>query len=136
MISPRSLAWALDGHEYRMSVEEFPFGFTEPWHTLGIVTPDQLEALRAEWARGDDRHPEHYRWRAFLAFVAERRPLTPDTAAALYDLGAADADRSMGEAMMHRVVELPECPAEVLAKAAASGIRHLAQAVERRPAAI
>ena len=119
-----------------MTIDEPPFGFTEAWYRLGVVTPARHETLRTEWARGEDRNPEHYRWRAFLAFVAERRPLAPEMAAALYQLGAADSDRAMGEAMMHRVVELPECPANILAEAAASGIRHLAQAVERRQTAI
>ena len=136
MRRPCSLAWALDGHTHRMSIEEPPFGFTEAWHRLGIVTPARLETLRAEWARGEDRDPEHYRWRAFLSFLAERRLLAPEVVAALYQLGAAENDRAMGEAMMHRVIELPECPANVLAEAVASGIRHLGQAVERRPAAI
>lgn len=119
-----------------MTIDEPPFGFTEAWQRLGVVTADRLERLRAEWARGEDRNPEHYRWGAFLEFLAERRPLAPETAAALYHLGAIDPDRPMGEAIMHRVVELAECPPEILAEAAASGIRHLAKAIARRQAAI
>ena len=120
-----------------MTVEDSSFGFSAAWHALGIATPARLAALRAEWDRGEDRSPEHYRWRAFEQFLREeRRPLDPEVVAALYQLGAEDADFAMGQAMMHRVVELPECPERVLVAAAASGERHLARAVERRRAAI
>ena len=120
-----------------MTVEDAPFEFSAAWYALGVVTPEVLVALRAEWDRGEDRSPEHYRWRAFERFVREaRRPLAPDVVAALYRLGASDGDRPMGEAIMHRVVELPECPPDVIAGVAASGVRHLMRAVGRRRAAI
>ncbi|AHG92899.1 hypothetical protein J421_5364 (plasmid) [Gemmatirosa kalamazoonensis] len=116
-----------------MTPEETPFQFGDAWFALGLVTPERLAALRAEWASGEDRSPEHYRWQAFVEFLAERRPLSAELAAALYELGARDPDaHGMGAAMRHRIVELPECPASVLAAAAASGERHLVRAVERR----
>ena len=119
-----------------MSSEHSPFGFTDRWYALGIVTPEREAELRAEWAREEDRSPEHYRWRAFTAFLEERRrdgaQLPPALAAALYALGARDGDHAMGEAMMHRIVALPECPADVDAAARATGIRHMASARERR----
>ena len=117
-----------------MTPEELPFEFSPEWFALGLVTPERLAALRAEWERGEDRSPEHYRWRAFVAFLAERRPVSPELASALYELGARERDRATGEAMMHRVVDLAECPEAVLAAAAASGRRHLVRAVERRRA--
>ena len=120
-----------------MTADDSPFEFSAAWHALGVATPARVAALRAEWDRGEDRNPEHYRWRAFLEFVAEQpRPLAPDVVAALYRIGVEDADRAVGAAMMQRVVELPECPEHVLAAAAASGQRHLVRAVERRRAAI
>ena len=119
-----------------MMSEDSPFGFTPAWFALGVITDAQLMPLRAEWARGEDQNPEHYRWRAFLGFLDTERPLTPSVASALYHLGAVDADRAMGEAMMRRIVELTECPLDVLAVAGSSGIRHLVRAVERRRAAI
>ncbi len=115
-----------------MEVEESPFEFTEPWFTLGIVTPARLAELRAIWDEGEDRSIEHYRWRAFTAFLDERRPLRAELAAALYRLGERDADHAMGASMMHRIVALPDCPAEVLAAAKRSGRRHLERLVERR----
>ena len=111
------------------------FQLSAPWFSLGIVTPGRLAAMRAEWARGEDRNPEHYRWGAFCAFLAEARPLRADVAHALYELGAQDPDRAMGEAMMHRVVELREAPESLIAVAEASGIRHLVKAAARHRAA-
>lgn len=119
-----------------MNPEEPPFGFTRAWFALGVVTEERLVSLRAEWARREDQNPEHYRWRAFVRFLDEHRPLTAVVARALYELGAADLDRPMGEAMMHRIAELPECPPDVLTAAASSGLRHLVRVVERRRAAI
>ena len=119
-----------------MTFDDSVFEFSARWYALGVVTPERLAALRTIWDAGEDRSPEHYRWRAFREFVAERRPLAPESAAELYALGAEDRDRPMGEAMMHAILELPECPAEVMAAAHASGIRHLIRAVERRRAAI
>jgi hypothetical protein len=119
-----------------MIPEEQPFGFTPAWFAIGVVTPSGLAELRTQWARGDDQHTEHYRWRAFQAFVREQRPLSAEMVAALYALGAGDPDRAMGESMMNALVRLPECPESVLNEAAGSGIAHLMRVVERRRAAI
>jgi hypothetical protein len=114
--------------------DDTPFQFTPQWYALGIVTPERLAALQAIWAQGEDRWPEHYRWRAFKEFLAERRPLPAPLATALYDLGAADADRAMGESMMHKIASLPECPLDVLERARASGRKHLVKAATRESA--
>jgi hypothetical protein len=107
-------------------------GFTPAWYGLGIVDEAFLERARARWDKGDDSNTEHYRWWAFSEFLAARRPLAPDLASALYSLGAGDADPGMGGAMMSAILYLPECPQTVLDAAAASGVRHLVRAVERR----
>ncbi len=109
-------------------------GFTPAWYVLGVVDQPFLVRARAEWDKGEDVNTEHYRYWAFREFVAARRPLTAQLAAALYDLGAADANRGMGGAMMAGIVKLPECPETVLAAAAVSGHKHLVRAVERRRA--
>ncbi len=126
----------LEGHTASMQHENSPFEFSPPWFSLGIVTPTRLAEFRGEWERGEDRSPEHYRWRAFRAFVNEARPFSQAMAEALYALGASDPDRAMGEAMMHKVVELPECPEVLVEAAATSGVRHLARAAERHRAAV
>jgi hypothetical protein len=115
-----------------MMVDDFVFQLGRGWFDLGVVTASRLAEIRAEWARGEDRSPEHYRWRAFTAFLEERRPLGPQLAAALYELGATDPGRAMGESMMHRIIALPECPRSVIDVAATSGHRHLLKVLERR----
>ena len=117
-----------------MTFEDSPFEFTKAWFALGVVTPARLAALRAEWDRGEDNNPEHYRWRAFREFLIERRPLPPELVTALYQLGAEDRDQGMGGSMMDTLVRLPECPERVLVAAAGSGRRHLVRLVERRRA--
>jgi hypothetical protein len=105
---------------------------SDGWLELGVLTEEQLASLAQEFAVGDDPNPEHYRYRVFREYLESRRPLPADTAEALYELGAADPDRAMGQAMMHDVVNLPECPETVREKAAASGERHLARLVHRK----
>ena len=109
-------------------------GFTPAWYALGVVDQAFLERARGEWDKGEDANTEHYRWWAFREFLASHRPLAPDLAVALYELGAADADPGMGGSMMSAIVYLPECPQAVLDAAAASGVRHLTRAVERHRA--
>lgn len=106
-------------------------GFTPAWYALGVVTDEFLVRAWARWEAGEDPNTEHYRWWAFGEFLAARRPLLPDLAAALYELGAADPDSGMGGSMMAAIVHLPECPPAVLDAAAASGQRHLVRAVAR-----
>lgn len=109
-------------------------GFTPAWFALGVVDDAVLARQRAEWDRGEDDNTEHYRYRVFREFLAVHRPLAPELAAALYDLGAADPDQVMGGAIMADVVNLPECPPSVLVAAWASGRKHLVRIVGRRRA--
>ncbi|OWK45720.1 hypothetical protein [Fimbriiglobus ruber] len=109
-------------------------GFTPAWFDLGVVDQAFMEKARAEWDKGDDTNTEHYRWWAFQEFLAARRPLSADLAAALYELGATDADPGMGGSIMSAIVYLSECPQAVLDAAAAAGERYLLRAVERRRA--
>jgi hypothetical protein len=107
-----------------------PFGFNATWYVLGIATPERLAALQAEWECGEDRSPEHYRWRAFREFLAANRPLTERVATAIFHLGANDVDHAMGAAIMHEVVALPECPQAILEAARASGRKDLVRLVD------
>jgi hypothetical protein len=109
-------------------------GFTPMWFALGVVDDIVLTRHRAEWDKGQDDNTEHYRYWAFREFLAVRRPLAPDLAAALFELGAADPDQGMGGAMMADIAHLPECPPAVLDAAVASGRKHLVRIVERRQA--
>jgi len=108
-----------------------PFDFSERWFALGLVNEASVAAFRAEWTRGEDLSPEHYRWRAFKQFLDTHRPLPAELAAPIYELGAADPDHAMGGAMMADIVTLPECPSEVRARARSSGRQFLAKLVAR-----
>jgi hypothetical protein len=107
-------------------------GFSEQWLRLGLLTEDELRVLGHEYETSDDRSTEHYRYRVFSRFLASHRPLSPQLAEALYELGRDDPYSPMGGAMMCDIVGLAECPAEVLEKASASGENHLVKAVWRR----
>src|SRR5262245_7484919 len=69
-----------------------PFGFTPVWYDLGIVDDAVLARLRAEWDKGEDDNPEHYRNWAFCQFFARNDPLAPELAVALWELAESDPD--------------------------------------------
>ena len=104
-----------------MTIDDSPFEFSPRWYELGILTPEVLAALRAESDGHEERFHERYRWGAFAMFLAARRPLPAALAEALYELGEREGDRRLGRAIMHEIVELPECPRAVLEKARAAG---------------
>jgi hypothetical protein len=109
-----------------------PFGFSAPWCALGIVDAEALRRLREEWDRSEDHSPEHYRYGAFKAFLARRRPLGAELAQALFELGLADPDEAMGGAMAADVLRLPECPAALLTAALTAPRKHLVRIAEER----
>ena len=109
-------------------------GFAPAWRALGVIDDVKLDVFREEWDRNEDANLEHYRWRAFNDFLHACRPVPPALASSLYALGEADPDAGAGGAMMSAVVWLAECPEEVLARATASGRRHLVRAVSQRMA--
>lgn len=117
-----------------MMSEHSPAEFSDAWLSLGVVTAERLAAQRVEWARGGQEDPQHFLWLAFVEFLHERRPVSAELAAALYDLGEREGDEAMGESIMLHIVQLPECPTSVLDTAIASGRRPLILAVERRRA--
>jgi hypothetical protein len=95
--------------------------FNDQWLQLGLLTEDELCALSREYEMSEDKNTEHYRYRVFRNYLDSHRPLSPTLVDALYDLGKEDPDPAMGGAMMHEMVGLAECPANVLEKALASG---------------
>ena len=92
------------------------FGFSHRWLDLGVVTQEDLHQLGRTYETCDDKSTEHYRYGAFRYYLHHHRSLTSVMAEALYDLGAADSDPMMGEAIMADIVRLPECPASVVSK--------------------
>lgn len=109
-------------------------GYTPAWFALGVVDNSALDRQRAVWDSGEDNNTEHYRYSSFREFLTAQRPVSPDLAIALFELGATDADQVMGGSMMADIVRLSECPPEVLAAAMASGRKHLIAIVECRKA--
>ncbi|MDQ3686380.1 MAG: hypothetical protein M3430_12395 [Acidobacteriota bacterium] len=106
--------------------------FSQEWIDLGIVTHGKLKQIEAEWAKGDDRNTEHYRWRAFHDFIQSKETLDADTATALYDLGANDPDYAMGGAIMAEILWRKDCPKHLLESAATSERKHLRKIADRK----
>jgi hypothetical protein len=106
-------------------------GFSDRWFQLGLLTDEGLCALVSEYEESDDKNSEHYRYRVFRNYLSAHRPLPPETADALYQLGLEDPDQGMGGAMMHDIVGLTECPSGVLERASTSGEKHLVKAARQ-----
>lgn len=106
-------------------------GFTSQWFALGVLTEEGLRQYGATYESSRDKNTEHYRYGAFRWYLQQHRPLSASRAEELYELGASDEDSAMGEAMMADIIELPECPISVSAKAIASGRKRLIRVAER-----
>jgi hypothetical protein len=115
-----------------MALDSDLLGFTDQWHELGIVTLELLNQLRAQWLSSEDRHAEHYRWRAFLAFADARPELNPQLAVELYALGEAEPDVAMGGSIMAYVLRRPECPDILVDGALTSRRPHLMKIAQRK----
>jgi hypothetical protein len=109
--------------------------FSQDWVELGIITPEKLKQLEAEWAKGEDTNTEHYRWRAFLDFMGSREVLDENTARALYKLGANDPDGAMGGSIMAEILRRKDCPKDLLESAANSDRKFLRKIANERMAA-
>lgn len=108
------------------------FQFSDQWFRLGLLTETDLHTLGQSYETSGDRNAEHYRYKVFQDYLASHRPLSPQMAEALYELGQVDPDMAMGGAMMCDIIGLPECPPDVLEKALASGEQHLIKLVGRK----
>jgi hypothetical protein len=106
--------------------------FNQNWIELGIITPERLNQLEAEWSQGEDTNTEHYRWRAFCDFIESKSLLDEKTARALYALGANDPDAGMGGSIMAKILQRKDCPKDLLQEAADSDQKFLRKiALER-----
>ena len=107
-------------------------GFTEAWFGLGLMTEERLAEMGREYESGDDKNTEHWRYGVFRAYLRDNRPLNPEIAESLYEIGSADSDYFMGGAIMHDIVSLAECPESLLQKVKSSGRKHLFKGMNRR----
>ena len=107
-------------------------GFTQRWRDLGIIDDVILAELQTVWDAGEDRHSEHYRYRVFCQFLEKHRPLNPELAIALFELGDSDPDHAMGGSIMARIIRLPERPAALVKTAMHSDREHLVKLANKR----
>lgn len=69
-------------------------GYTRDWLSCGVIDEPQLRHQHAAMVRGDDPHPEHWRLRAFHAFVAGVAGLSDDLLLRLIRLEDRGPDRT------------------------------------------
>ena len=100
-------------------------GFTPEWFQLGVVNADLVLRYEREWQASDDRHSEHYRYRAFRDYLNKARPLSEVQCAQMLELGDADPDLSLGGSIMADILKLPECPQSILRDALSSDRSHI-----------
>jgi hypothetical protein len=106
--------------------------FSQEWIDLGIVSQAKLNQIEADWLTSDDKHSEHYRWRAFLDFMQLQVSLDPIVARRLYELGASDPDSAMGGSIMAHVLRRKDCPEDLLREAATSEEKFLRKIASER----
>jgi hypothetical protein len=92
--------------------------FTNEWFELGLITEDKLAEFKQHYKSGEDRDSANYRWKAFAAFLSTRESFDSETLRRLYRLGETDADPSMGGSMMVTILQMKECPRDILENAA------------------
>lgn len=110
----------------------FPLDYTSKWIDLGIVTRESIAEDSSEIAKGTDPHPEHYRWRAFKAFMDGLASMDGSLAEGLFQLGERDPDYSMGGSMMVAILYRSDCPSALLIRALQSDRRHIFRIARKR----
>jgi hypothetical protein len=112
--------------------ENLALDYTPQWIALGIISAAGIANDECELLRGDNPHPEHYRWRAFSRFLAAQPSLSAALARDLYALGETDADRSMEASMQGAILRHADCPADLLRSALTAKEEHLRRIAARR----
>lgn len=106
--------------------------YTDEWLAAGIVTAEEVTADGAELARGEDPHPEHYRWRRFVKYVHAHPTMDAAIARSLYALGECDPDPALGESIISVVIRRDDCPPELYERALQSRSKHLKRVAAAR----
>ena len=107
-------------------------GFSADWYKLGIVDDAIVSGHAAAMTRNGESNPLHYRWRAFKSFLARHDSLREETLTALYHLGDAEEDHTLGTSMMTEVLKRRECPDKLLHEATTCQRRHIARFAANR----
>ena len=98
--------------------------YSDDWTSLGIVSAAEVTEDTVQLSRGEDPHPEHYRWRRFVRFIHDRPTIDATLAASLYALGERDPDRSLGESIISVIIRREDCPRQLHEKAMLSSAKH------------
>jgi len=88
--------------------------FTDEWFELGMIREDKLAEFKQQYKSGEDRDSANYRWKAFAAFLSTRESFDDETLRRLYRLGDSDPDSAIGVAMMVTILQMKECPGDIL----------------------
>ncbi len=99
--------------------------YTDAWLAAGVVSAEQMSADAAELARGEDPHPEHYRWRRFVKYVHARTSMDAAVARSLYALGEIDPDPALGESIISVIIRREDCPRDLHERALLTTSQHL-----------
>ena|GEM_PF-1231071 len=105
--------------------------FGAAWFELGIVNNELILQLIAQ-RDDDDHHSEHLRYAAFRRFVELNQPIKNERCWELYRLGSTDPDVAMGGSIMADILQLTECPRDLLRFARGSDRKHVARIAEQR----
>ena len=89
--------------------------FTKEWIDIGIVNSENFTYLKERYLKGEDTSTEHYRWEAFVKFIKENKEnLTQEIIHKTYCLAKDDPDIAMGRSMIFRILDLDNCPDELI----------------------
>jgi hypothetical protein len=87
--------------------------FTDGWFELGMIREDKLAEFKQQYKSGEDRDSANYRWKAFAAFLSTRESFD-ETLRRFYRLGDSDPDSAIEVAMMVTILQMKECPGDIL----------------------
>jgi hypothetical protein len=99
--------------------------YPDVWRMIGIVSDAEIAEDTVELSRGEDPHPEHYRWMRFVKFVHNRPVIDSGLAKLLYSLGECDPEHALGESIISVIIRRDDCPRELQEKALRSSSEHL-----------
>lgn len=113
------------------------FAFPSGWMEHGLVTEEFLREQHAFWETGVDPCLEHYRYRAFCAWIQSRSSITDEELEAWISVALADPDQTTSNAIIGRLLQweaLSKAQEERLASHARTlhdvGLKRLADRVQ------
>lgn len=108
--------------------------FTDEWFELGLITEKKLAEFKQQYQAGEDRDSVNYRWKAFAAFINAGAAIDDETLRRLYKLVSSDADPAIGCAMKVSILQMKECPVDILENAEVDKDKFIRVAAKRESA--